>query len=364
MIKSDGSDECDGRKNIFFMQTEFRFRLDKGSKKYHCPQCGKKTFVRFIDIEKAELIPEQYGRCDRESKCNYYLNPYLDGYAKEIWKQEQGQNFDFKNFKKRNYVARCYKETEPIFFDFETFKKTLKGYEENVFIQNLISSIRFPFPIDEVVKVIELYRLGTVTKGYRKGATTFPFIDINGNVRTIQVKQFDEHNHTKGTDFLHSIIERNYKLKNECLPNWLQKYIDQEKRVSCLFGEHLLKQYPNNPIALVEAPKTAIYGSLYFGNITNESQLIWLAVYNKSSFSFDKLKILEGREIYVFPDLSKDGSTFQEWKHKAKNYESKLINTTFIFSDLLERLAPQHNKNEGSDLADFLIQHDWRNFRK
>ncbi len=66
-----------------------RYTLEKGSKKYHCPDCNKKTFVRYIDTETGDYLPEQYGRCDRESKCSYHLNPYLDGYAKMIWEQEQ-----------------------------------------------------------------------------------------------------------------------------------------------------------------------------------------------------------------------------------------------------------------------------------
>jgi hypothetical protein len=68
--------------------------------------------------------------------------------------------------------------------------------------------------------------------------------------------------------------------------------------------------------------------------------------------------------VYVFPDLSKDGSTFKEWESKAKEYESRLPGTRFIFSDLLERLAPERDKREGYDLADYLIKHDWRQFRK
>lgn len=89
-----------------------------------------------------------------------------------------------------------------------------------------------------------------------------------------------------------------------------------------------------------------------------------MAVYNKSSFSFDKLKILQGRFVYVFPDLSKDGNTFKEWETKAKEYESRLPGTRFIFSDLLEQLAPEREKSEGNDLADYLIKQDWRLFRK
>ena len=40
-----------------------------------------------------------------------------------------------------------------------------------------------------------------------------------------------------------------------------------------------------------------------------------------------------------------------------------LPNTRFIVSDLLEQLAPNTDKEEGNDLADYLIQLDWRKFR-
>jgi len=295
----------------------------------------------------------------------YHLNPYLDGYAKAIQEQEKGKCLAIPN----NWKPQLKKEIpkpEPVFFDFETFKQTLQPnrYEKNIFIQNLFYNVQFPFEVAEVTKVVQLYRLGTINNGYRAGANTFPFIDIDQNIRAVQVKQFDKTNHTTGTDFLHSIIEKHHTRNNEPLPEWLEAYIKQEKRISCLFGEHLLSKYHSNPIALVEAPKTAVYGTLYFGLPETPESFIWLAVYNKSSFTFDKLKVLQGRFVYVFPDLSKDGNTFKEWETKAKEFESRLKGTRFIFSDILEQLAPEMDKNEGNDLADYLIKQDWRQFRK
>mgnify|MGYP003599627993 CR=1 FL=1 len=344
------------------MQTEHRYKLDKSSKKYHCPQCSKKRLVRYFDTEKNEYLPEQYGRCDREAECSYQLNPYSDGYAKAISEQEQGENSQLPKWKPQRKTEQP--KPKPIYFDFETFKKTLSNYEQNIFIQNLIQNVAFPFEIDEVTYIVQLYRLGTVANGYRAGAITFPFIDIQNNVRAIQVKQFDEANHTKGTDFLHSIIEKHYSRNNTRLPDWLQAYTKQDKKVSCLFGEHLLKKFPTNPIALVEAPKTAIYGSLYFGSPESSENLIWLAVYNKSSFSIDKMEVLKGRNVFVFPDLSKDGNTYKEWEAKAKDFEKQLTGTRFVFSDLLEKLANDTDRNEGNDFADILIKQDWRLFRK
>ncbi|MEL7221774.1 MAG: DUF6371 domain-containing protein, partial [Bacteroidota bacterium] len=209
-----------------------------------------------------------------------------------------------------------------------------------------------------------LYYLGTIRKGYRKGASTFPFIDRAGQVRAVQVKQFDDTNHTIGTDFLHAILSRYYSSNGQALPEWLEAYQNQDRKVSCLFGEHLLDKHPLNPIALVEAPKTAVYGSLYFGLPDQKDNFLWLAVYNLTSLTFDKCKALHGRDVYLFPDLSKDGRAFQLWSDKAKQLEDRLPGTRFIVSDLLEQHATTAEKIKGLDLADYLIKQDWRDFRK
>ena len=232
------------------------------------------------------------------------------------------------------------------------------------FINNLLKTVKYPFEENDIKSVISLYKLGTITKGYRKGAITFPFIDVNNGIRTVQIKQFNKANNTIGTDFLHSILVKEYNKNNKRLPKWLDDYLKQDKRVTCLFGEHLLNKYPNNPIALVEAPKTAIYGALCFGLPDNPNNFIWLAVYNKSSFNIDKLEVLKGKTIFTFPDLSKNKSTFNEWKNKAKKFEGLYSNTKFIFSDLLENIATDEDKKEGKDIADFLIKYDWRLYRK
>ncbi len=410
------------------MSNTHRYILEKGSKKHLCPDCSKKTYVRYVNVDKGGYLPIEFGRCDRENKCNYHRLPPLETLCyfvqfdslKDITNKAfvlvQGNNQqvipkkavfeqlesgvylaeyflkDKKNKSKTpliiNYSESNYKyfenysntsivlssnsnrtpqtTPEPVFFDFETFKQTLQPerYEKNTFIQNLFSRVNFPFEIDDVTKVVQLYRLGTVLNGYRAGANTFPYIDIKGNIRAIQVKEFNEQNHTTGTDFLHSIIEKHHTRNNKPLPEWLAAYLKQDKRITCLFGEQLLSKYPNNPVALVEAPKTAIYGTLYFGLPETPESLIWLAVYNKSSFTFDKLKVLKGRFVYVFPDLSKDGETFKQWQTKANEFESRLKATRFVLSDLLEQLAPERDKSEGNDIADYLIKLDWRPFRK
>ncbi|MFY0674504.1 MAG: hypothetical protein JXQ87_13985 [Bacteroidia bacterium] len=351
----------------FGAMTEYRYSLASNKvKKLDCPFCGaKKHWQRYVDTETGEILPEQHGRCDNADKCGQWVTPKDTGYANAVWEKKQ----DEKTGWNPNVVKSEKKpldKPKTVYFDFEAFKQTLdpKRYEKNVFIQNLFNSVPYPFEVANVTKVIQMYRLGTIANGYRAGAITFPFIDLKGNVRAIQVKQFNEQNSTKGTDFLHSIIEKYHTRNNMPLPEWLAAYIRQDKRISCLFGEYLLSKYPKKPIALVEAPKTAVYGTLYFGLPNTPESVIWLAVYNKSSFSFDKLKVLQGRDVFVFPDLSKDGSTFKEWEAKAKGYEKRLPKTRFIFSNLLEKLAPERDKSEGYDLADYLIKQDWRLFRE
>jgi len=343
------------------MNTEHRYIFEKGSKKHRCPNCDKKRFVKYIDTETGEYLPDQYGRCDREINCPQqdWNNPYLDSYAKAIWEQEQDNKTDWKPQPPKR-IKKSVNKPKTAFIPVEVLNRTRAGYEQNTFIQNLLTRVTFPFEVQDIEKVISLYHLGTIQNGYRKGANTFPFIDVKGNIRAVQVKQFDEQNHTTGTDFLHSIIEKHHTRNNKPLPEWLEAYNKNETKVSCLFGEHLLNKYPYNPVALVEAPKTAIYSTLYFGFPEQPTNLLWLAVYNLSSLNLDKCKALKGRIVYLFPDLG----AFDNWSNKATEIQKRLQGTYFQVSDLLEQFAPQQDKEQGKDIADYLIKHDWRLFRK
>ena len=334
---------------------DYKYTLDKSSRKYTCPSCEKKAFVRYIDSETKDYLPKQYGRCDREVDCQYHLNPYLDRYAK------QG---GAKPYYPQQVISQP--KPSPVYYPMEILKETLKSenYNQNNFIQNLLKRVAYPFEENDIKKVITQYYLGTYTEGYMKSAITFPFIDKDGYIRTIQVKQFDEENHTIATNFIHSIVEKDYKTKNKSLPTWLESYSKNDLKVACLFGSHLLNKYPYNPIMLVEAPKTAIYGTLYFGFPDKPENFLWLAVYNLSSLNFEKCKVLEGRKVYLLPDLSKDGSTFENWRNKAREFNTHLSNTSFRMIDFLEKKASKDLKERGADIADVLIRLDWKKFRQ
>jgi len=332
----------------FDIPKNYRYILDKSSKKHCCPNCEKKQFVRYVDTEYNKYLPAKYGRCDREINCAYDLNPYKDGYSKGTKENKQPKQIN-PITKQRKPIKKPKHKT--VFIPVEILNGTCTNYEKNIFIQNLFNQVAFPFKVKDVEKVIAQYHLGTMQKSYLAGAITFPYIDEHKNIRTIQVIKYNEFNRKMGLDFLHSILEKHYKQKSQPL------------KVSCLFGEHLLHQYPHNPVALVEAPKTAIYGTLYFGFPKQPNNLLWLAVYNLSSLNFNKCKVLKGREVFLFPDLSKDGRTFDVWSKKANEIQNKLEGTYFKVSDLLEQLASKKDKKNGYDIADYLIKLDWRNFR-
>jgi hypothetical protein len=337
--------------------------------KIDCPYCGaKKHWQRYIDTETGEVLPENNGKCDNSDKCGKWIKPKDTGFSKAIWEHKKSSDSELSYKFKNNSQKEI--RTEPTYFDFEIYKKALNPERlvENTFFKNLIKlQNQSSLFTEELLKVFDKYKIGTVIRGYWKGAVTFPYIDFYGNIRTVQVKTFHKNNKTDLTNKLDKVIISELKKEQKEIPEWLKKHVeygDEYGYFTCLFGEHLLGLFPENPIALVEAPKTAIYCSLYFGLPKKKDDLIFLAVYNKSSFSLNKIKVLEGRKVFVFPDLSKNGDTYKDWQEKAKQYEKQLKNTRFIFSDLLEKYASVEERNEGLDIADFLIKQDWRLFRK
>jgi predicted RNA-binding Zn-ribbon protein involved in translation (DUF1610 family) len=324
---------------------DYKHKLDKSSRKYYCPNCGKKTLVRFVDSKSGELQSEEFGRCDREDSCRYF------SYPKTNW-LEYGNVA--KSLSIRNKASCSSNKQAQVFIPWESYSSFLSGYDNCQFFDYLSSK---GVPDELLEKVIEMYYLGTNQSEYLRGALTIPYINTDDKIAFVQVKQFDESNKTVKTSALHSI------LKGKPGNDWVDDYENNNGKVTCFFGAHLLNRYPNNPVILVEAPKTAIYGTCYYGPPKDDKRFLWLAVYNKSSLTEERFKILEGRTVLLIPDLSIGSHTFNEWQEKALKYAKKLNNTKVSFLDFLEVNAPDELRNSGGDLADYLDHFSWQEYQ-
>lgn len=321
-------------------------KVQKGT----CPQCNRaKKWQRYID-QDGNPLEIKYGRCDRESKCGYELSPYKDGYINE--------NEPVK------YKTELKRPRPQMYIPYEVLKTTIFNYDKNKFIQNLLHNIPYPLPKEDVSKVIGLYYLGTVPE---TGAVCFPFIDQDENVQSIQEKIFDKNNHTDKsqkyhTSWLHSRLKYT-TYKNQPQPQWFKDYLTNDVIVTCFFGEQLLKRYPNNPIAIVESPKTAILCALYFGLPEKDNDIIWLSSFNLSGLTIKKLKVLTNRNVLLCPDLSKDGKTYRSWKEKGELAQKTIRGFKFKMYDILEHVSDEKGREDGCDIADYIEKIDWRAFR-
>lgn len=301
----------------------YRYRLDESSKKFKCPQCQKKRFVRYKDYQEGKYLPEEYGRCDRETSCGYFIDPYKDGYG-EVGKSYWHENRVLKTRPKRP------KATDYIPHKF--YSASLKGYRDNQFVKYL----QVLFNRETIQELMNTYDIGT--SKHWKGATVFWQIDIQGNIRTGKVMLYDNNGHRVKEPYNHI--------------NWVHSllYEDFELR-QCLFGEHLLTDDKTIPVAIVESEKTAIISSIYF------PEFIWLAAGAKSNLKPERCKCLMGRSVTLFPDLG----AYEDWQRKA---EILSYFCDIEVSDILETNADSHDKEEGYDLADYLIQHKLDSFLK
>lgn len=333
---------------------KYRFTFAKG-KKETCPSCyQKRKYRRYIDLETGELLPYQYGKCERIESCQYHLNPYTDKY------HLKGNDYSF-NFNYNTILA--IKKPKVYHLPDEVLESTKTDYNINQFLINLKSKIPFPFKDDDIEKLIDLYQLGTINFGSMKGAITFPYINENYNTRAIQCATYDKDNHRLKMNFIHALLEYKYKAEFKQLPSWLNDYNTNDKKIDCFFGAHIVSKFKNNPIAIVEAPKTALICTLYYGFPDNPFNTIWFSATMLNGLSEDKFKAIQNRKVTLYPDLSKDKIAFNEWKNKAEFIQEIYPNIQINVSDYLEKVATTEQRNKGYDLADFLINHNWQLFR-
>jgi len=348
----------------------------KGMKtRYYCPavNCGKdKTFSLYIDTETGEHIHPSVGRCNRESNCGYHYTP------KQYF---QDNNISFDAPQRTKYKPRPIAPQKSVsFIPVEIFKASLTGHEKNHFVKFLIDLFG-----DEVSNEL-ISRYFIATSKYWNGATVFWQIDTQGKIRTGKIMLYSPttgkrikkpykhinwvHKALKQPEFELTVfwqIDTQGKIRTGKIMlyspttgkrikkpfnhiSWVHKALKQPEfeLKQCLFGEHLLID-KTKPVAIVESEKTAVIASVYL------PQFIWLAVGSLTNLNAEKCNILKGRTVTLFPDLN----GFDKWSSKAKEL-SHLAN--FIVSDLLERKATEAEKQQGFDLADYLIKFDYKAF--
>ena len=181
-------------------------------------------------------------------------------------------------------------------------------------------------------RLMEDYRLGAT----RDGSVIFWQIDRENKVRTGKVMQYnpgDGHRVKDGqasaVNWIHSILKRQRVLAEE----W--------QLFQCLFGEHLLNVYPDKVAVLVESEKSAVIGSALFPGY------VWLAAGGKSQLREEKLRVLTGRTVLLFPDAD----AYAEWKERADGMTFCKV----MVSDLIEKNATPEQKAAHIDIADWII---------
>jgi len=291
------------------------YKLQKYSgiaSRHQCPSCGRKhCFTLYVD-EEGKPLDESVGRCDHESSCGYNYTPkeyFRDHPPIELPKYQPKQSPNYIPYK---YVRKSVR------FDIDSdFTRFLHTILDPLIVEGLT---------DE-------YKLG-VTKA---GDVIFFQIDRNGKCRTGKIMKYDP--------------ETGHRIKDENVGgriNWVHSLLKRMHRLpykwelrQCLFGEHLLREFPDKTVALVESEKTAV---ICAGMMP---QYIWLATGGKSQFN-ERLNVLKGRKVVAFPDV--DG--YEEWRKKS----ASMPELNIAVSDLLERMATPEDRQNHVDIADILIK--------
>ncbi|MDQ3636207.1 MAG: DUF6371 domain-containing protein [Acidobacteriota bacterium] len=313
----------------------YKFELEKGSKKYHCPACSNKWLVRYVISNTNEHLNSDVGRCDRESKCGYHFTPKMyfvenpQAVAASQTGRIHGQAFINKNGSQAKYEAQVLiQETD--YIEKRYLIASLQNYEQNAFVQFLLNL--FPDCLDEVQKAVKDYRIGTTPDG----KVIFWQIDKNNRTRTGKIIAYDANTG---------------KRRKDVYPNWIHSELKKYKKVGddfnlkqCFFGEHLLRTYPNKNICIVEAEKTAVIASICY------PELVWLAIGSKQMMKFSRIKqIGRNRKIILYPDA--DG--FDVWNKTAQTARSNGFDVSI--SNLINTNASDKERINGFDLADYLI---------
>lgn len=297
--------------------SEFRYRLDKTrgtSTKITCPYCGrKKSFRLYIDQRTGEPVDERCGRCDHEHTCGENVTPH----------KFFAENPDYRS-RSPSYSQPVTKKEPP-----EEVEVTLPMSMVDSHLENddyFVPWLRTVIGDDERVgEVIAEYKVGSCRPGvYKTRPVIFWFIDRQGIVHDGKIMWYKADGHRK-----------------EAL-SWVSYRLVQSNKLpvnavtrKCLFGEHLLSQYPEKSVALVESEKSALVCACL------HPDYLWLATGGCGGLTKEKMAVLRGRRVLIFPDSGK----LHDWRMKLHG----ITDAEIIFVEELEKYSPN------TDIVDLLL---------
>ena len=305
--------------------SNYRYQLEKyrgRGTRYTCPQCGRKqSFTRYIDTYNNNIyINDNVGICNRIDKCGYHYTP-KQYYTDNPWKRDVV-------VEKLKMIGKFNISTSTTTKPHDYIPEWVWEYSRS---HGIVSEhhqwLECLFGREETERIAELYGMGAT----REGHAIFWQRDIEGRLRTGKIMAYDP---TTG-----------HRLKSEGSIGWVHSLLKRSGHLAegwelgqCLYGEHLLRARPDAVVALVEAYKTAHVGAVLMPDY------VWLATDSLMGLSAERLQVLTGRRVILFPD---DGKGYEVWSEKMEH-----IARSVGLSYRVSRFTELHAMSQGDDFVD------------
>ena len=280
-------------------QSKYKYELQKGSKHIICPACGKKTFKPYVNAENGQIVDATiYGRCERINSCRHLKYPENDANMSD-------------------WIAPVYvpEFIQPDFIPKEMIEASFSKFRENTFFMWLVKL----FGQDVALDLQSKYNIGTA----KNNGTIFFQQDSEGKFRTGKVMYYQSNgkrNKNRNSWYVHNEVKEDFEL------------------VQVFFGEHLIKENPDKPVALVESEKTALLMSVF------EPEYTWLASGGANMLNSYRLLRLPRLDL-VCPDQGE----FDNWSDRTKSFFNREMDGR------VEKAFRDGKVSKGADILDLIL---------
>lgn len=279
----------------------YKYELLKGSKHILCPICQKKTFKPYVYAGTNNVVDSMlYGRCERINACGYIRYPTSE-------KDDDWSNYEAPKI--------AYRPPAPDFINPDLVRSTFRDFNKNVFFNFLVKT----FDLETARFLQKKYNIGTA----KYGGTIFWQKDKDGKFRTGKVFYYQRNgkrDKNKGSWYVHNQVKKKF-----CL-------------VQVFFGEHLVAENPEKPIALCESEKSAILMSVL------QPEYNWLAAGGSNMLNVQRLMRLHRLDL-----VSPDEGQFELWEKQTSIFKERQMDVR------VEKAFRSGVVESGADILDLYL---------